>query len=321
MLSTVLQRLNRAAIGLPAGAFVASLDESLNCLTLHVRAGIDMEAARRDARRALSLAGVETAVQVQSHTLRSVASPRSIEHWLKMFATGTVVFDPTLVAQRAQALLDAARACRRELGKRVTGVYFHPGQRVMYVVIPSATDQAGALECQRRLLGSIGKGGPFALRVTSKVPRGDLTAVDSASAPLHRRLAHFIRRAMVPGAVAVALASLAVPAAANTAHRASSPLDVAVGATKNGPTDRYGMLRGLSVFSDGQSLSGNGTFATAGLASFFGEESKPSANPIIRLAQVRRPTVIIRDADPNSPDTAGDVTGAGAGDGPATAGS
>jgi hypothetical protein len=312
MTNDSLMRFKQAIAGLSVGAFAGVIDGNQSRFTLHIRAGADVAAARRAALAALRSAGVEIDVKVLSHTLRSVASPRSIEHWLKVFATGTVIFDPTLVAQRAQALLDAARTCRHELGKLVSGIYFHPGQRVMYVVIPSAGDQASALGHQQRLVGSIGTRvdaalgadrWPIALRVTSKVPRGELTPVDAASAPFHRRLARFIRRGMVPGAVAVALTSLAVPAAANTAQ-----------------SERYGVLWSLSVFSDGQSLAGKGTFAAKGLESFFGDDRHLSANPIVRFAQTNR-RVIIRDTDANAPDSGGEGPGPGPAAGPATAGS
>lgn len=301
MTSELFTRLNEAIASLSVGVFAATVDSKQSCLTLHVRAGGNMAYASSQAREALRLAGAEIDVRVLSHTLRSVASPRSIEQWLKVFASGSVIFDPTLVAQRAQSLLDAAKACRREFGKLVTGVYFHPDQRVMYVVMPSATDAAGALDHQQRLLGLIGAGAarlPFAVRVTSKVPRGNLTPVDAASAPLFGRLMRFIRRGTVPGAIALAVSSLALPAAANTPQPGRTSFDAAV-AAKSSANDRYGVLWSLSVFSDGQSLSANGAFAAKGLENFFGD-SQLSDNPIVRLAQTRRPRTIIRDTDTDS---------------------
>lgn len=297
MANDLLKRVGEAAASLSVGGFVAAIDARQSCLTLHVRAGGDTVSATRQAREALRLAGADIDVKVLAHSLRSVASPRSIEHWLKVFANGSVVFDPTLVAQRAQSLLDAAKTCRRELGKLVTGVYFHPDQRVMYVVMPSV-DAAGALEHQHRLIGSIAADAgrlPFALRVTAKAPRGNLTPVDAASVPLFGRLARLIRRGTVPGAIALAVSSLALPAAANTPQPGTTSFDAAI-AAKGNASDRYGVLWSLSVFSDGQS---NGAFAAKGLESFFGNAGF-SDNPIVRLAQSRRPPVILRDTDSNS---------------------
>ena len=298
MTSEFSKRLSEAVAGISAGVFVAAVDARQSCLTLHVRAGGDTASATRQAREALRLAGAEIDVKVLAHSLRSVASPRSIEHWLKVFASGGVIFDPTLVAQRAQSLLDAAKACRRELGKLVRGIYFHPDQRVMYVVMPSV-DAAGAFEQQQRLIASIAAGAgrlPFALRVTTKAPRGNLTPVDAASVPLFGRLARFVRRGAVPGAIALAVSSLALPAAANSPQPGKTSFDAAI-AAKGNATDRYGVLWSLSVFADGQS---NGAFAAKGLESFFGN-GEFSDNPIIRLAQSRRPPVILRDTDSGGP--------------------
>lgn len=302
------ERLNQVAAGLSVGAFLAEFDEVGFHLTVHVKAGVDLAQARREVIAATRLSGRAVGVKIVPHELRHLAAPRSIEHWLKQFAGGTVIFDPTLVAVRAQALLQAARACRREFGGCASGIYFAPAQRTVYVVVPEVAGAAGALEHQRRLLAAIGEGAtsgarwPFALRVTATMPRGELTAVDAASAPLYRRLARLMRRGLAPGAFALAVASLSLPAAANKPPQ-GVPGDIGAKAgMATAASDRYGMLWGLSVFSDGPHLSAGGAFAISGLESFFGDESRSGFRQIAQTTTrpvIRR--IIIRDVtDPGA---------------------
>lgn len=303
------ERLNQVVASLSVGAFLAEFDEVGFHLTVHVKAGADLEQARREVIAATRLTGRAVEVRVVPHQLRHLAAPRSIEYWLKQFAGGTVIFDPTLVAGRARALLQAARAWRREFDGRITGIYFVPAQRTMCVVMPEAADAASALEYQRRLLAAISEGAatgdrwPFALRVTATMPRGELTPVDAASAPMYRRLARFIRRGLAPGAFALAVASLSLPAAAN---KPPQGVPGVIGAKAGMPAAdvRYGVLWGLSVFADGQSLPAGGAFATSGLEKFFGEDHA-GGDLVLRVAQsgnldrpVRR--TIIRDITDSS---------------------
>jgi hypothetical protein len=290
-------RLRKAVSTLSVGAFLAVVDRAGTCLTLHVREGIDLATAREYALEGLRAADLDIEVKLVAHNVRRVAEPKSIEYWLEVFASGVVVFDPTLVAYRAQTMLRAARACRQELGKHIGGIYFDPKLRTMQVVIPAAASPADVRDFQREVVdivrGTTAKGGenawPFTIRVTAKTPRGDVTPVDAASVSFYRGLARLVRRSMAPGAIALAITGAALPAAAKAP--ANAPMGNAATAATAEVAGKYGILYGLSVFADGQTLGDN--FAATGMATYFGDgRSQPGL--IVRVAQSGG-RIIVRD--------------------------
>jgi hypothetical protein len=291
----MIDRLRQAVTTLSVGAFLAVVDRAGACLTLHVREGIDIAAARAHAIEGLGAANIDIEVKLVAHNVRRVASPRSIEYWLQVFASGVVIFDPTLVAHRARTMLRAARACRQELGKHISGIYFDPKLRAMQVVIPAAVSPAEARDFQREVndvvRGTTANGGelawPFTVRVTAKTPRGEVTPVDAASVSFYRDLARVVRRGLAPGAIALAIASVAVPAAAKV------PADAATAIAET--QGKFGILYGLSVFADGQTAGDS--FAATGMAAFFGDGSARPA-PFVQLAQGGG-RILLRDVSVN----------------------
>src|SRR5690349_1254315 len=111
MTTDFTDRLRKAVPSLSLCAFLAVVDRAGTCLTLHVREGIDLAKAHKIAVEDLRAQGIELEVKLVAHTVRHVAMPRSIEYWLEVFASGVVVFDPTLVAYRARTKIGRA-SCR-----------------------------------------------------------------------------------------------------------------------------------------------------------------------------------------------------------------
>jgi hypothetical protein len=301
MTSDLSNRLAELMAGLSVGAFLAEVDAAERRLTLHVPSGTDTKTVRIEVMAALDdgQPPIEVKVKVLAHNLRDVARPRSVEHLLKTFASGTVIFDPTFVARRAQSLVDSARACRREFGKSVQGIYFDPIQRAMHVVMPAAATPSTALEYHQRILDITRKGTeqnwPFSVRVVSKTPRLDVTPVDSASAPFYRTVVRALRRSLAPSAIALAVTSLALPAAANVATDTASGKTGHVSSIAD-VAGRYGMLYSLSVFADSQNVFVDRAFTATGMATFFGDTRTQPVGPLVRVAQTVRRT-IVQDTD------------------------
>ncbi len=307
MTPETMDRLREAVSALSVGAFLAVVDRAGTCLTLHVREGIDLQAARRYAVEGLQAADIDLEVKLVAHNVRRAAAPKSIEKWLEVFASGTVIFDPTLVAYRARTMLRAARACRQELGKHISGIYFEPKLRAMQVVVPAAVTPADARDFQREVVdivrGTTANGRedawPFSVRIVSKTPRGEVTPVDAASASFSRTLARIVRRSLAPGAVALAITSVALPAAAKAPANVQSALGNPAATAMAEVTGKYGILYGLSVFADGQTPGDS--FAASGMAAYFGDANAQPMGPVVQLAQSGR-RILVRDVTVNDTD-------------------
>ena len=85
-----------------APVFLASGDARGSRLTLHVTSGSDIEQLKLRIRTVLSETSAKLRVSVRTHKLDRLAFPRSLEHWLRPFASERVLYDPTMIAARAQ---------------------------------------------------------------------------------------------------------------------------------------------------------------------------------------------------------------------------
>ncbi|QQS13262.1 MAG: hypothetical protein IPK81_03130 [Rhodospirillales bacterium] len=250
--------------------FLADVDASGSRLTLHVRAGCDVDGLKDHAEYAMKQAGTATPVTVRAHGMRSLAFPKSIERWLAQFQLGTVVYDPTGIVTRARALLLAAKACRDADGG-VVGVYFDPARYELFVLgrNHSVMGPAAVARVRDVIDRAWSAGGtarsPIAVRPIERLPARDLVPVDSAAASFTRRIVGAVGRWLAPGAIAMAFASMAMPASAkvDAARHLPSASTAPVSA-------EFGVLAGLSVFVDGGVRNGLDTFATTGLKRYFG---------------------------------------------------
>jgi hypothetical protein len=278
---------------LPAGFFLASVDPTRARLILHARAGSNEREARSQVLSAVAQAGVDLDVNIQLHRVRKLAFPRSIEHWLANIEVGTIIYDPTLIARRARALLSAATACRAEFGKLVGGIYFDPKQRTLIVAISAAVGPQLVGEFHQRAMRVItavwdapGAGAsavsdsamPFAVRVMHEANDRNLVPVDAASATISWRIRNVLRSGLLPSTVGLAVAAFAVPAfAARTdiQHDRTVPAHIGGSPSANLLAD-YGVLAGLSVFTEGQAPSRLDGFGISGMRGYFGDNHSPN---------------------------------------------
>jgi hypothetical protein len=271
---------------------------------LHVPAGADVDALKSAAERAIGKFQQPIGISIRAHNLRQIAFPTSLEHWLKRFEVGDVMHDPTLIVARARKLLIAAKSCRAELGKAVNGLFFDPDRRTLFVLLRGGSD-AGTTAALRARVAAIlhetwdrpeargEQGGPDQLHVDVQVvtdlPARKLVAVDAKSASLTRRIGRALRRLLAPGAVAIAVTAVAVPAAARTDAGRPGHGDAGVTGMNVRPAGEFGVLFGLAVFADGQRQAETDAFASSGLQRYFGE---------LRLAQQTQRPRQRRQRDP-----------------------
>ena len=261
-----------------APVFLASGDARGSRLTLHVTSGSDIEQLKLRIRTVLSETSAKLRVSVRTHKLDRLAFPRSLEHWLRPFASEGVLYDPTMIAARAQELLNTARSCRATLGKIVDGIFFDAASRSMLVVVRGGN----LIELQSKIasIAVVSTKWEGSIRVVSVLPRQTLVPIDARSAALLLRLSRFVRRWRSPGAIALAIsAALAVPASAHT-NAGRLDLERATLSTIVQPASEYGVLAKLSVFSDGARLGESDPFISVGLKTYFGDKQL--------FAQIRR---------------------------------
>jgi hypothetical protein len=316
MMNANAKDLGQLVAGLPAGVFLADLDGAR--LRLHVRNDVDVAKARVDAGVALEDAALKLKVEVLSHSVSDLAFPKSIEHWLRKFAAGSTIYDPTMVSQRARVLVTAAKACRAEFGKTLTAVFFDPGSRAVVLEVHPKTGSETVRRYQQRAVEIISAAGagadwndladaagvwPITVRVVPKPAPRKLVAIDAASASIGRRLSRMFRVALAPGAMAIAVSAVAYPATAKTTP-ASPAMTAPAGFTESNSVGTYGILSGLSVFSDGQLPSAAGDFMATGLDSYFGSDTNAKSGIVIRVAQTVRRAFAFDDSGPSGAATA-----------------
>ena len=258
-----------------APIFLASGDARGKRLTLHVVAGSNLEQLKARIRSALSQTSAKLRVSVRSHKLDRLAFPRSLEHWLRPFASEGVLYDPTMIAARARELLGAAQSCRVALRKSIDGIFCDPVSRNLLILARSGN----IAELQSKLASTIAASAQWegSIRVVSILPSQNLVPVDAQSARLFPRLGRFIRRWRAPAAVALAISAVsAVPASAHT-NGGRLDLDRTTLST-NAAASEYGMLSKLSVFADGARLGVSDSFVSFGLKMYFGEKQQVAQN-------------------------------------------
>ena len=266
----------RDLLGLGTPVFLAGLDRGGSRLVCHVPAGHDLSGFKELARRFREAKELPE-VAVKAHKLKKLAFPRSLEHWLKRFDVEEIIHDPTMIVERGRLLILAAKACRAAFGHAVLQVTFEPATRTMFVRVKDVKD---ALELQNRVSATVtgvfrGEG-PAAntgdwcatVRTVSQLPIRPLIPVDSKSATTWRNLPDLIRKWRLSG-LALAISLVSLPAAAHTDNAyGNMPSERQISATA--PAD-FGVLLGLSVFSDGTTSIVASRFISSGLDLYFAE--------------------------------------------------
>jgi hypothetical protein len=234
------------------------------------------------ATRAVTTCGEPIKVAVCTHRLRKLAHPRSLEHWLRKFNVDQIIYDPTMVISRGRALLATAKSLRASLGTAIAGLFVDPQRRVIFVLTRSKNDPAALSAFNLRLRTIVQEAWHQALpdseqpiwtaQAVEKLPNRELVPIDANSASMARGLRQAIRRWFAPLAVALALAGIAVPAAANVdpLQNLRQQSNKQITATKADGNHKFGILSALSVFGDNVVPRDVDLFASAGLQQYFG---------------------------------------------------
>jgi hypothetical protein len=268
-----------------APVFLADIDRARGILRLHVRRGVNVQAARERAYALMATQERPLGIVVQQHRREDLTQPRSLEHWVARFALGEVVYDPMLVVTRARYLVGVAQRVRRSLGRRGKGVYYDASRNMLVVVVrPIGDREEAATLVQREVdkareeqgfaLGATPTGSGISIRIVSERPGLDLVPVDRLSNSLLIGLRRIARPLLAP--VAMVLAGLAAisPAAASAGSRQ---------VPKTSEAAAFGVLTGLSLSADSSYRQGLDSFAAAALEMYFGRTA--AAEKAIQLAQ------------------------------------
>lgn len=120
--------------GIRVPVLAAVWQEARATLRVHVGACHSRARARAEILAALTAAGVSR-VKVHFHTPRDLTAPRSLERLVAHFGDGDIVYDPTEAIARAKALVEASRSVRASLDGAVSGIFFAPRTRTLFVAL------------------------------------------------------------------------------------------------------------------------------------------------------------------------------------------
>ena len=196
-----------------APVFAATLTNSPKGseLTVHVSA----VSGRRQVEASIK-AAVGASAKVRFHSPASLTAPRSLERLVRKFKCDEIIYDPTQAMSRAKALVDGASAVRASLGSKLSGLFYAPRLRTLYVALSSQklaiADKvkiAELAEIERSILASLRAAfvGQMAdcpaVRVGFGIPRTELVPVDQMSvSSFGRRAMQAIRQYWKPAAIA-----------------------------------------------------------------------------------------------------------------------
>jgi hypothetical protein len=267
--------------------FLASGDGESR-LTLHVADTCDLAALKWRIDEAQGRGVSKMRVSVRKHQPRRLAFPRSLEHWLRQFSADQTVYDPTLIVERARALVSTAKICRSAFGQAIKSVLFDPASRNLFFVVrhPGAInlEQLQAQIEPATKTGCLSKDMPDsaandrwlgAIRIVTAPPKQKLVPVDARSAGILSNVARIARRWRGSILLAAAFSALAgLPAAANTnvgqTFMSRASLEPTTTSRSIPATDEYGLLPALSVFADGPASQSSEAFVSKGLRVYFG---------------------------------------------------
>lgn len=182
-------------------------------------------------------------VRVQRHSTSTLQRARSLEGFVRPFARGRIVFDPTGIFARGSQLVDFARRSRTGTAGAIRKLLWHSASGSLFVVLDSRRvndprlGPVGILELEQKLRGEVAElkahgadGFVRHVRVGFHEPRLPATPVDHGSAGGRLRgLARFGRGALVTSLAAGLGLSAAAARAQDVARPAVSALNGEVG--------------------------------------------------------------------------------------------
>jgi len=288
-ISTGAVRGALASLSVPV--FLAGCDGSAR-LTLHVARPRSRRSLQQEAQAALAQAGIDAHCRVRALNYNKLEKAQSLEGTIKPFAHDSLVYDPTESVTRARALVSCGAQLRRALGSVLTGVYFEPDGRTLFLVCnPDALARDGKIdpESQRRVEAQTApviaawrdqdpNAFQFAVRLCIAVPRLPLVAVDEASPVGRASWRRQLHSSIVAGGIATLLGSLlpgmaladdsATPAVSQVNGKVSAEggfaHDQAVGIVSGSVTAPIGHDFGIQYDGAIGSSSGSGLWGLSG---------------------------------------------------------
>ncbi|MEQ1755687.1 MAG: hypothetical protein ABL973_16320 [Micropepsaceae bacterium] len=183
----------------------------------------------------LAVAGAAT--KVRFHSPASLTAPRSLERLVRRFKCDEIIYDPTQAMSRAKALVDGGAAVRASLGAKLTGLFYAPRLRTLYVALNSRQLAVGdklrvseLTAIEQNILQSLRSAfaGQMAdcpaVRVGFGIPRTELVPVDQRSVGgWSAAVLRSIKRHWKPAAIATVLGFGAATTAAAQDPAVSAP--------------------------------------------------------------------------------------------------
>ena len=199
-----------------APVFAATLVNSPKgaILTVHVSS-----VQNRKSLASSIVAATGPATKVRFHSPASLTAPRSLERLVRRFKCDEIIYDPTQAMSRAKALVDGGAAVRASLGSKLTGLFYAPRLRTLYVALNSRQLAVGdklriseLTAIEQNILQSLRSAfaGQMAdcpaVRVGFGIPRTELVPVDQRSVGgWSAAVLHSIKRYWKPAAIATVL--------------------------------------------------------------------------------------------------------------------
>lgn len=253
-------------------------------LTVHVSS-----VQNRKVVAASIIAATGPGTKVRFHSAASLTAPRSLERLVRRFKCDEIIYDPTQAMSRAKALVDGGVAVRASLGNKLTGLFYAPRLRTLYVALNSRHLAVGdklriseltaieqnILQALRSAFAGQMADCP-AVRVGFGIPRTELVAVDQRSiGGWGANLMLGIKRYWKPAAIATMLGFGAATSAAAKDPAVSAPnLKVIAEAGENtndsswvvggGLTLPVGERWGLQIEGGAAGIGGDSIYGTAG---------------------------------------------------------
>jgi hypothetical protein len=126
------RQLSGVLQGVQAPILAAIWHDAKSTLSVHVGACANRAKVKSEILSVLATAGFPR-IRTFFHSPRDLSAPRSMERLVQRFGAGEVLFDPTGAITNAQALVEASRTTRTSLGTLLSGIFFAPRSRTLYV--------------------------------------------------------------------------------------------------------------------------------------------------------------------------------------------
>lgn len=180
-------------------------------VTVHAARSVVSRAEMNMLRNDILQTGEAAYVKLRRHRDSVLQRARSIEKFVKDFGHERSVFDATGAVDRGHALVDFAGRMRRELGEKLTGIYWNSRWRTAYVVLAHkhfirdgilreaelAAMERLSIEALLAATGGLAEDFKPAIRLSFELPAVPLVPVDARSERSNRSILGMLRSNML----------------------------------------------------------------------------------------------------------------------------